>query len=151
MLGSLFEYWNSLRQAGGIPLKSGFDPINLPTTLWPRLHMIDIPRDGGVNRNRLLGTYIAEAVGSDFTGRRLTDDEIPGMSGSVTFHLLQQLLSSSEPQHYYGPSRFLGVSRFAAHEQILLPLYDEEGQIVAAVGALDYPEFSPGMFLHRQD
>lgn len=151
LLAKLFEYWKALAQPGGIPLKSRFDPINLPAALWPRLHMIDVPQEGHVCRNRLLGTYIAEAVGSDFTGRPLTDDQIAGVSGSVTYHLLQQLLLSAEPQHYCGPSNFLGASGFAAHEQILLPLYDEDAHIVGAVGALDYPGFSPGMFEHRRD
>lgn len=151
LLAELFDYWNGLREDTALPLKSRFDPVQLPASLWPRLHMIDVPADGGVCRNRVLGTYVAEAVGFDFTGQPLTEEHIPGVSGSITYTLLQQLLTSAEPQHYYGPSRYAGTRRFATHEQLLLPLFGDDGRTVAAVGALDYTGFTAGMFMHREN
>jgi hypothetical protein len=64
---------------------------------------------------------------------------------------LQQLRASCEPQHYYGPSHFGRANRFVAHEQILLPLYDETGSVVAAIGALDYEGFTPEILGHQDD
>jgi len=152
LLKELYEYWERAGASGGRALKSKFDPVDLPAALWPRLHMIDVPeRRVGSCRNRLLGTYVVDAVGKDFTGRRLVDDEIPSVSTSITYRLLQQLLASAQPQHYLGPPSFELSNRFAAHEQILLPLFDGAGALVVAVGALDYQGFEPGLFDHKRD
>ena len=150
-LKRLFGYWIKLSGTDAIALKSEFDPVDLPAELWPRLHMIDIAEDETICHNRLLGTYVVDAVGFDFTARPLIDAEIPGVSNSVTYELLQKLRGSSEPQHYYGPANFGQATRFAAHEQILLPLFDKGGRIVAAIGALDYQGFTPGLFAHKSD
>ena len=150
LLKDLFAYWQKIATSDGIIPKGKFDPVDLPAALWPRLHMIDIPEQNApMCRNRLLGTYVVDAVGFDFTGRRLIDAEIPGVSCSVTYKLLEKLLAASEPQHYFGPPSFAMADRFATHEQILLPLTDETGGITAAVGALDYQGFSPGLLNHR--
>ena len=146
LLKLLFEHWEALEAPGGIALKSRFDPIDLPAALWPRLHMIRIPEDDSTCRNAVLGGYVVGAVGRDFTGRRLLDSEIPGVTRSVTYGLLQRLLADPVPQYHFGPSRFARASRFAAHEQILLPLADATGRVNAAIGALDYHGFSFGLF-----
>ncbi len=151
LLRLLFKHWITFKSFDGFALKSKFDPVALPTELWPRLHMIDIPQHETVCRNRLLGTYVVDAVGFDFTGRRLVDAEIPGMSRSVTYGLLEKLRTSSKPQHYYGPANFGQAKRFAVHEQILLPFFDEGGRIVAAIGALDYQGFTADLFAHKSD
>ena len=151
LLKELYEYWKGLGASGGTPLKSRFDPVDLRAALWPRLHMIEIPEDGDVARNRVLGTYVVAAVGLDFTGKRLSDSDIPGMTSSVTYALLQRLMVTGEPQHYFGPPNFGATGRFATHEQVLLPLSDEAGRIVGAVGALDYPGFTPVLFDHKAD
>ena len=151
LLRHLFDYWSSLTSSNGFALKYQFDPVDLPAELWPRLHMVDIPHDSPICHNRLLGTYVVDAVGLDFTGRPLIDSEIPGISKSITYQLLEELRASGQPQHYHGQANFALACRFTRHEQILLPLFDENGGIVAAVGALDYQGFTAGLFAHKTD
>ena len=148
LLKELFRYWSQLRASDGMARKSRFDPADLSTALWPRLHIVDIPRGDAVCRCRLLGTYLVDAIGRDFTGQPLADAAVPGISGSITYELLQKLRSNGEPQHYYGPPKLPLATQIAMHEQVLLPLHDEGGGVIAAVGAVNYEGFRPSMFGH---
>ncbi len=143
LLKQLFQFWEAASSDGRV-LEVEFDLMSLPAALKPRLHIIDIPEDGGECRNRFLGPYVIEAVGLDFEGHKLTDERIPNVTGSVTHQLLQNLLIDAKPQYHRGRSRFAAARRFATHEQILLPLFDCAGRVVAAVGAVDYGGSSSG-------
>src|SRR5262249_45721205 len=103
LLKSLFAYWQSLRRKDGVARKRDFDPLDLPAKVLPRIFMIDVQRAAPNYRFRLLGTYLVEAHGHDYTGCALVDSEVPGFSQSKTMELLPILRETSEPQHYRGP------------------------------------------------
>ncbi len=93
-----------------------------------------------------MGGYLVSAYGQDFGGRRLTDDEIPGISQTATCRLLDDIAATSLPQYYLGPTRMRFRDFESIVEQVLLPLSDETtGQIVAAIGAINYPARSEGV------
>src|SRR5262249_34459158 len=141
LLKSLFAYWQSLGAKDGAAQKRYFDPLDLPAKVLPRIFMIDVDDTAPLYRFRLLGTYLVEAHGHDYTGCALTDSEVPGFSQSKTMELLEILNKNSEPQHYRGPTQFSWTRRFGGHEQIILPLMDAEGRISVVVGAIDYLGF----------
>lgn len=66
----LYDYWLRKRKPGGLPSRSDIDPLELPPHLWPRLMLLDLPREGNTIRIRirLMGTHIVDAFGRDPTG-----------------------------------------------------------------------------------
>lgn len=142
---AVVEYWQALGSSGGIALKSAFDPVALPPAAWPRLFMVEKPHGETAFRLRLMGTYVVGAIGTDFTGCRLLEAEIPGIMRSVTFNLVSRLFDANETQHYRGAPTFPLSLQYQLHEQVVLPLYGDASDIVAAVGAIDYAGFSGGI------
>jgi hypothetical protein len=148
LLKKLFEYWSALVLQGGTARKTRFDPIELPKDVWPRLFIVDVLETEPRFCFRLLGTYAVDALGEDLTGRHLVDSEIPGISGSVTFSLMEKLCLANEPQHFLGAPTFARTIRFDRHEQLILPLFDQPGALTAGVGAVNYTGFLANLFRH---
>jgi hypothetical protein len=142
-LRMLFDYWSSLAPDGAIPLKQTFDIVNVPIAAWPHMFMIDILEGERNYRVRVCGTYIVSVYNRDFTGRRLVEEEIPHTTESVTYELLGRLVRDRRPLHYDGPSSFRFSGFKSPHEQIMMPLSDDSGRIVAALGAVYYPGARP--------
>ena len=137
---ALFAYWDALPKFLDSPRKTDFDPVDLAVKVWPRLFMVDILEGQNEYRLRLLGTYLVEAYGRDFTGARFVDSEIPNVTRSQTYRLLGDLVATQKPQHYLGPTEFRFITDYAICEQILLPLVDDKGRIAHVVGAIDFPD-----------
>lgn len=141
LLEILFEYWEKLAANVGVPQKTIFNPIDVPGTVWPRIFIIDILEGVRNYRVRLLGTYLVDAYGQDFTGCNMNDGEIPRITQSATYRLLPKLQSSGLPQHYFGPTPFRYTDSYREVEQVLMPLADPIGRIAYAVGGVDYLGF----------
>ena len=146
LLKNLFEYWQALASAEGVARKSAFDPVELPTQLWGRLFIIDLSDEGKRRRLRLMGTYIIAAVGQDFTGWRLAEHDIPGITGSITYQLLEKLIAEARPQYFVGSPAFPATRHLRSHEQLVLPLTTDQGSLSAAVGGIDYVGFAGHIF-----
>lgn len=137
----LKAYWDSLRNGDQPPSKRSFDVLGLPTEIWPRLFMIDKLANKPDFRIRILGSYLVAAYGQDFKGKLLTDDEIPCITNSITYHLLGNVLKNRDSEYYFGRTDFRFTSQYAETEQILLPLVCEQGLVSVIVGAIDFPGF----------
>jgi hypothetical protein len=148
LLKKLFEYWLELVLKDGLARKARFDPTELPKDLWPRLFMVDVQQAHPKYCFRLLGTYAVDALGEDLTGRHLVDEEIPGISGSITLSLMEKLSLGDEPrpQHFIGAPTFARTIRFDTHEQLILPLFDQSDALTAGVGAVNYTGFLANLF-----
>jgi len=145
-LATLCRHWESLTADGKPPARRLFSPVDLPGDVWAHLFLIEFLEGAGSYRLRLMGGYLVSAYGQDFGGRRLTDDEIPGISQTATCRLLDDIAATSLPQYYLGPTRMRFRDFESIVEQVLLPLSDETtGQIVAAIGAINYPARSEGV------
>jgi hypothetical protein len=142
-IAEVYTYWRSLAPSNALPAKSSFDPIGLPPAALPRVFMIDNLVGSSNYRLRLLGSYLVNAYDRDFTGHDLIDSQIPNVTRSRTFRLLNEMLSTRLPQYDIGPTVFRFNDRYTTVEQVLLPLTDEAGCIAFAVGAVDYPDYSP--------
>ncbi len=136
----LWSYWHRL--AGGAPPpKSRFDIVDLPTGSWSRLIMFDVLDGTNSYRVRVMGTYLVEAYGADFTGRLLVDSAIPRVTRSASYKLLPRVVETRAPQHYLGPCGFQIGPGFDDVAMILLPLTDTVGLITYAIGSIHYPSF----------
>jgi len=142
-LRRLFDYWAGLASGDAVPLERQLDIANLPPKT--RAHMLAIAiLDGERNyRVTMLGSYLVAVYGRDYTGCRLVDEEIPRVTRSITYALLDRLARDRRPLCYHGPSGFRFAGFDSPHEQIMMPLCDDAGRIVAAVGAIDFPDARP--------
>jgi len=148
-LQAVFAYWSGLEAAAGLPLRSSMSPMDMPRESLPRVFLIEFLDDEETYRLRLQGTYMVDAYQQDFTGRKMVDAEMPGISKSVTLKLLKKMRADRAPQHFYGPTEFRFTDFYTDHEQILLPLIDGTGRITMALGAIDFPGVNPGRIFFR--
>jgi hypothetical protein len=72
-LRELHAIWLEKCEAGRLPSRADFDPVELPPALLPWITIFDI--EGERLRIRLVGTGIVQALGMDNTGRYV--DELP--------------------------------------------------------------------------
>ena len=84
-VGQLARYWWELANAaGGVPLRSAFDPARV-ASLLQRLIVVE-HLGGGDFRYRLLGTEVDHFTKSRYTGKRTS--EIPGHGPGNRIHAL---------------------------------------------------------------
>lgn len=69
-----FEYWLSIRHDAKVPLRSAFDPTDIPKLL-PYIYLTEIHHKPLRVRYRLVGTRICQVEGWDKTGHWM-DEEI---------------------------------------------------------------------------
>jgi hypothetical protein len=139
-LRQLLDYWQRLKRDRSMPHKREFDPVDLPPRVLPRLFLIEFLEGAANYRLRLMGTYLRDTYGREFTGCRLVDDEMPGVTRSMTYQLLGVMARTGEPQYSLGPNRFRFFDTYFLVEQLLLPLADDSGRLAFAIGAVDYPD-----------
>jgi hypothetical protein len=139
-LRQLLDYWQRLKGDRSMPRKREFDPVDLPARVLPRLFLIEFLEGAANYRLRLMGTYLRDTYGREFTWCRLVDDEMPGVTKTTTYQLLGVMMKTGEPQYSLGPDRFRLKDTYSLVEQVLLPLADDEGHLGFAVGAVDYPD-----------
>lgn len=124
------EHWKKLKGENVIPLRSMFDPLDVPSLL-PHLLMVEVDR-GAENpdmlgdldvkdfRFRLVGTYIDDRVKESYTGKRLSEIEGKG-PGSALWNAYSEVASEKKPKvlslNYIGPAD--GVKK---SWEIFLPL-----------------------------
>jgi hypothetical protein len=67
-LAHFFDYWLSIKPAGGLPGRQHFDPLDIPH-LMPRVWMLDVLREPLRYRYRLAGTKEVGTLEREVTGR----------------------------------------------------------------------------------
>src|SRR5260370_41126453 len=73
-LARFFDYWLSIKPAGGLPGRQHFDPLDIPH-LMPRVWMLDVLREPLRYRYRLARTKAVGTLGRQGHGR--TVEEAP--------------------------------------------------------------------------
>jgi hypothetical protein len=144
-LRQLLDYWLRLKGDRSRPRKREFDPVDLPPRVLPRLLLIEFMEGAGNYRLRLMGTYLRDTYGREFTWCRLVDDEMPGVTKSTTYELLGVMARTGEPQYSLGPTKFHFFDTYSLVEQVLLPLADDNERLAFAIGAVDYPDMRKGI------
>lgn len=134
----LLTHWLTLHDRQGLPDRCGFDPETLPDRVRPHVFALEL---GGNARWRavLVGSHVTAALGRDFTGHELIEEQIPGISRSRTLRLLDRVAVSGLPEHFHGRSSFRFQDGYADHEQVLLPFRCTGGDRVDfVVGGIFY-------------
>ena len=106
-----FEYWKQLKGTRAIPLRSSFDPVEVPALL-PHFLMVEVLR-GAAGRElrdfrfRLVGTYIDDRVKERYTGKKLSEIEGKG-PGSALWRAYSEVEREAKPKvlslNYVGPT-----------------------------------------------
>ncbi len=146
-LRQAFEYWKRLKAARALPLRSAFDPLDVPPLL-PHLLMVEVLRSGqdpdlpGSNavtdfKFRLVGTYIDDRVKESYTGKKLSEIEGKG-PGSDVWAAYSEVEATRKPKvlslNYIGPMDgiqnsweiFLPFSRTGERVDFILVLIEFE-------------------------
>ncbi|HBM89968.1 MAG TPA: hypothetical protein DD437_15590, partial [Rhodobiaceae bacterium] len=128
----LTAYWHKLSEtAGGIPPRTAFDPIAIPSAL-PSVFLIE-RLDADTYRFRLLGTDFAERGVSDLTGTLLKRSEV-NADRSPIFSVLDRALDTPCGLHILGVEQS-EQGRQSLVEYVAFPLADEEGSSRFVVGS----------------
>lgn len=128
----LTAYWHKLSEtAGGIPPRTAFDPIAIPSAL-PSVFLIE-RLDADTYRFRLLGTDLAERGVSDLTGTLLKRSEV-NADRSPIFSVLDRALDTPCGLHILGVEQS-EQGRQSLVEYVAFPLADEEGSSRFVVGS----------------
>ncbi len=110
-LRQAFEHWIKLKGEKVVPLRSMFDPLDVPSLL-PHLLMVEVERDAqdlDVKdfRFRLVGSYIDDRVKDRYTGKKLSQIEGKG-PGSDIWNAYSEVTSEKKPKvlslNYIGPA-----------------------------------------------
>lgn len=135
---NLFQYWNRLRQGGGVPTRAQIEPSDIRDEL-PQTMILESARRDKEMSFRLAGTGISAMFGRELRGTQLRD-----LLPDVNAALLGRLLRNCSEQHdviLLGVEAFTRKSRTLEIEILLLPLQDEaEGRrIFGAMAPLQTP------------
>ncbi|WP_395022276.1 arsenic resistance N-acetyltransferase ArsN2 [Dongia sp.] len=137
-IAGLTRYWEAKRGRRPMPLWSDIDPAEIKPLL-PHLLVTRYERNPFRARFVLVGTWLAQYAGGDFTGRYL--DELDFSSELDTdwpsFHL--QFIKDARPT--FGVCRFLTESGLEReYESAMFPIAGEDGITVErALGIEDFP------------
>ena len=135
---AVLGHWLGLHDRQRLPSRDRLDPVDLPRRALPHLFLLEYTV-GEPWRLRLMGSHLVAALGHDFTGRRLVDEQIPSISKSRTVRLLASLVESGLPVHFHGRSDFRFNGGYADHEQVLLPFRRRDDDTIEIVlGAIVY-------------
>lgn len=128
----LAAYWHKLAEtAGGIPSRTAFDPIAIPSAL-PSVFLIE-RLDSDTYRFRLLGTDFAERGVIDLTGTLLKRSEV-APDQSPIFAVLDRVLDTPCGLQILGVEQS-EQGRQSLVEYVAFPLTDEDGASRFVVGS----------------
>jgi hypothetical protein len=139
ILGPILAYWIGRRGSRTMPCKRDIDPIEIPPKVLPHLQIIEVLDDGARFRYRLIGTALADAYGTDFSGKRpdelFADDRL-----NFIQNIYRTVYRSKAPlflhNKYHTPKN---VDLFAI--RIYMPLSDDDVNVNYILGVLRF-EFS---------
>lgn len=136
-LGSLYQYWDKLRQDRPMPARADLDPADIPRLL-PNLMVIEVVPPSRF-RYRLLGTELVRRFGSNPTGH-FTDEVLEGAHGAFVNEVYAGVCASRRPA--MAESQYLDRDKIEfICKRIVLPLSDGEQEAVRQLLVLQVFEF----------
>jgi hypothetical protein len=143
-LALCFDFWNSRRLMGALPLKLSIDPVEMPLSILPNLFLHEWEGPGKF-RCRLAGTEICRVTGRDPTGLYLQEQVSPEARGS-RIHLFTEVLDRAAPAVYGGRISDDPRNRMQ-FKRLLLPVSRDGSTADFIFGMLIFPKFDPALKL----
>ena len=72
IIRDIFQYWLNIKGNRPMPSRADLDPSDI-VSLLPHISLIDVERESGRYKMRLIGTETVKAMGIDVTGKYLDD------------------------------------------------------------------------------
>lgn len=135
LLRRLLGYWFEKRGSRRLPALRDIDPIEIPWAL-SRLWIMDYLPDERRFRYRLAGEEINAAYRSNLRGCYL-DEVIPPDAKDLILRKYFAVVEDGKVLHDAGRI-YLGNTRFATGERLVLPVANERGQAGSILGATIY-------------
>jgi len=145
------DYWASLDRVSDLPLRSAFDPAEIPSLL-PHLIFLQVTLEPLDYLYRVIGGAVREHLMGNYTGRWLS--EIPHQRPPSRLHAnLTRAVSERAP--ILSDTPYVGIKKkFQKSDELILPFVDESDRITHLLMLLDFDR-SPlqvvGRWLRRRD
>lgn len=127
---ALLEFWHARGDGQGVPAWSDFDVVGLRQWLGD-INLIEAVDDGNDFFFRIYGTRLAEAMGFDMTGKRvsqLSDRRLVGMS----LTLYRTVLAQGAPQFMFHRAPTSTVQRYWL--RLAMPVASRDGRVDRVLG-----------------
>lgn len=132
-LQNLVQHWRSLPAVNGVPHRSAFDPIRVPTLL-PSIFLLGAGASSRRFQVRVFGTRLCDWVGCEPTGQYLDEANLPeSMRGKLVSHC-----ASGEPFVFRGSVLHAGSGARVLYELAGLPMASDDGYTSFVLGAMDF-------------
>lgn len=136
-VSELAEYWERMRGNRLMPSRADIDPVEIKRLL-PNLVISRIERDPFRVKYTLVGTYIAESGGLDFTGYYLDEVDFKGEVGTDWTELYQEMLRERRP--IYGICQYRTGSGFIReYIAAMFPLSSDGNTVDQCLAIEDWP------------
>ncbi len=134
-IAELARYWDAVRGARAMPLWRDIDPARIKPLL-PHLLVSRYEWNPFRVRYALVGTWLAQFAGGDFTGRYLDELDFSGEDTDWLAHH-QRFIAEGVPA--FGVCRFITQSGLERdYESGMFPIAAEDGKIERALGIEDW-------------
>ncbi|WP_193181797.1 PAS domain-containing protein [Nisaea sediminum] len=120
------SYWESLHDGPGAPLRTSFDPVDIPRLL-PHILFFDVLDEGRDFRFRVIGERVRSVFFGNYTGRTLLSLDHVEPDGPLVRMFRKAVVSREpvrEPVEYVGPN-----SEIVKHDEVVLPLGNAAGTV----------------------
>lgn len=139
-LSLMFAYYNDLRtRLDRLPTRKDLDPVGFYAAL-PSAALVDVLRDEGRLRFRLVGQDILERIGLIGLGGRWLDQLINADNGDAVDGLFGNVLAVTTPSFEQGEVQRRVTRTVLAYAKLVLPLAGYEGEPETALTGIVFPE-----------
>lgn len=126
VLSSVHSYWRSKWRDTALPSRDDIAPAEI-STLLPNVGLIDVlPRERNF-RYRLVGTYLVDMFGRDFTGTKLGEPFKEGSYGKFLHRFYQDAVDSRAAVYCESSFRYRGTGDLYIR-RLVLPIVRSPGQ-----------------------
>ena len=132
-LQEVLAHWESLKEGADLPLASRIDPMDLRPYLKD-LFMVRVAEGGEGFTYSLIGTRITDILDRDMTGRRV-EETFP--DGHPVLDVYRLIYRQRIPVRTHGQVSWINKD-YKRFESLMLPLADENGEVIKILGAAVY-------------
>ena len=140
LIRQLYDYWHGKCCGRSMPARADIDPLDIPVLL-PYLILVDVLPPDGRLKVRLMGTWIVNMFGHDYTGRFLDEVDL----GEARDEILREYAEAAAlarpvcSDHWY---RSLGDQLYDI-ERLILPLSTDGTTVSMLLIILEFTERRP--------
>ncbi len=134
---ALFECWQAMHPAHGLPGRQHFDPGSV-VELLPNIVLVDVHREPLRFRYRLLGSGVDSIQGRSLSGLWLDEAYAGAANGAVLIDEYTRVATTGTPRWWRGPPRVVPFPGCRLVEVLRLPLASDGTTVDMVLGMALY-------------